>query len=131
VIVAGEGGGGNLTLATELKLKQDGELGLISGLYAMAPFIKGQWPTPDSPSSTENDGIFIHVRTNRATVGNGIDAFTERNPLAWPSFATAADVEGFPPVVISVNECDPLRDEGVNFYRMRPAAGVRPGAARS
>jgi acetyl esterase len=124
VIVAGESGGGNLTLATGLKLKQDGELGLISGLYAMAPFIKGQWPTPDSPSSTENDGIFIHVRTNRATVGYGIDAFTERNPLAWPSFATAADVEGFPPVVISVNECDPLRDEGVNFYRMLLAAGV-------
>jgi acetyl esterase len=90
----------------------------------MAPFIKGQWPTPDSPSSTENNGIFIDVHTNRATVGYGIDAFTERNPLAWPSFATTADVEGFPPVVISVNECDPLRDEGVNFYRLLLAAGV-------
>jgi len=124
VIVAGESGGGNLTLATGLMLKRDGELGLISGLYAMAPFIKGQWPTPDSPSSTENNGIFIDVHTNRATVGYGIDAFTERNPLAWPSFATTADVEGFPPVVISVNECDPLRDEGVNFYRLLLAAGV-------
>ena len=124
VIVAGESGGGNLTLATGLKLKRDGELGLISGLYAMAPFIKGQWPSPDCPSSTENDGIFIHVQTNRATVGYGIDAFVERNPLAWPSFATATDVEGFPPVVISVNECDPLRDEGINFYRLLLAAGV-------
>ena len=124
VIVAGESGGGNLTLATGLKLKQDGELGLISGLYAMAPFIKGQWPAPDCPSSTENNGIFIDVHTNRATVGYGIEAFTERDPLAWPSFATAADVKGFPPVVISVNECDPLRDEGVNFYRLLLAAGI-------
>ena len=124
VIVAGESGGGNLTLATGLKLKQDGKLGLIGGLYAIAPFIKGQWPAPDCPSSTENNGIAIDVHTNRATVGYGIEAFAERDPLAWPSFATAADVEGFPPVVISVHECDPLRDEGVNFYRLLLAAGV-------
>jgi acetyl esterase/lipase len=26
--------------------------------------------------------------------------------------------------VISVNECDPLRDEGINFYRMLLRAGV-------
>ena len=39
IIVAGESGGGNLTLATGLKLKQDGELGLIKGLYALCPYI--------------------------------------------------------------------------------------------
>ncbi|HXD89913.1 MAG TPA: alpha/beta hydrolase, partial [Candidatus Binataceae bacterium] len=32
-----------------------------------------------------------------------------------------------PPVVISVNECDPLRDEGINFYRLVIQSG---GAAR-
>jgi acetyl esterase len=32
-------------------------------------------------------------------------------------------VKGLPPVVISVNECDPLRDEGVNFYRLLIANG--------
>jgi acetyl esterase len=124
VIVAGESGGGNLTPATGMKLRRDGEIGLIRGLYAMAPFIKGQWSAPDCPSSTANNGIFIDVHTNRATVGYGIEAFAARNPLAWPSFATAADVQGFPPVVISVNECDPLRDEGVSFYRMLLAARV-------
>jgi acetyl esterase len=124
VIVAGESGGGNLTLATGLKLKQDGKLSLIGGLYAMAPCIRGQWPAPDCPSSTENNGIFIDMHTNRYAVGYGIEAFVERNPLAWPSFATAADVEGFPPVVISVNECDSLRDEGVNFYRLLLAADI-------
>jgi len=124
VVVAGESGGGNLTLATGLKLKQDGDLGLISGLYAIAPFIKGRWPAEDCPSSVENNGILFDVHTNRATVGYGTEAFDERNPLAWPSFATAADVEGFPPVVISVHECDPLRDEGINFYRLLLAAGV-------
>ena len=57
-------------------------------------------------------------------MGYGIEAFNERNPLAWPCFATVDDVTGFPPTVISVNECDPLRDEGINFYRLLLQAGV-------
>ena len=124
IVVAGESGGGNLTLATGLQLQRDGELGLIKGLYALCPYIAGQWPTPESPSSTENNGILLDLHNNRGAVGYGIEAFNERNPLAWPSFATVTDVAGFPPTVISVNECDPLRDEGINFYRLLLEAGV-------
>jgi acetyl esterase len=124
IVVAGESGGGNLTLASGLRLKRDGDLGLIKGLYALCPYIAGQWPTPESPSSTENEGILLHLHNNRGAVGYGIEAFNERNPLAWPSFAEIDDVNGFPPTVISVNECDPLRDEGVNFYRLLLSAGV-------
>ena len=54
----------------------------------------------------------------------GIEAFNARDPLAWPSFAKREDVEGLPPTVISVNECDPLRDEGIAFYRLLLASGV-------
>ena len=124
IVVAGESGGGNLTLATGLKLKRDGDLGLVKGLYALCPYIAGQWPTPESPSSVENNGILLDLHSNRGAVGYGIDAFNERNPLAWPSFATIEDVAGLPPTVINVNECDPLRDEGINFYRMLLRAGV-------
>jgi acetyl esterase len=124
LIVAGESGGGNLTLATGLKLRQDGQLGLITGLYALCPYIAGQWPTPECPSSTENNGILLELHNNRGAMGYGIEAFNDRNPLAWPSFATVEDVAGFPPTVISVNECDPLRDEGINFYRLLLRAGV-------
>ncbi len=124
VIVAGESGGGNLTLATGLRLQRDGDLGLVKGLYALCPYIAGQWPTPECPSATENNGILLELHNNRGAVGYGIEAFRERNPLAWPSFATVEDVAGFPPTVISVNECDPLRDEGINFYRLLLRAGV-------
>ena len=124
VIVAGESGGGNLTLATGLKLKQDGDLHLITGLYALCPYIAGQWPTPECPSSTENNGILLDLHSNRGAVGYGIEAFHARDPLAWPSFATVDDVRGLPRTVISVNECDPLRDEGLNFYRLLLKAGV-------
>jgi acetyl esterase/lipase len=124
IVVAGESGGGNLTLATGLKLKQDDELGLIKGLYALCPYIAGEWPLPENPSSIENNGILLDLHNNRGALGYGIEAFNERNPLAWPSFATVDDVAGFPPTVINVNECDPLRDEGINFYRLLMSAGV-------
>jgi acetyl esterase len=124
IIVAGESGGGNLALALGLKLKQEGELTLVRGIYALCPYIAGQWPLPQNPSSTENEGIFISVHNNGSTMAYGIDAFDAKNPLAWPGFATAEDVSGLPPVVISVNECDPLRDEGINFYRLLLRADV-------
>ena len=124
IVIAGESGGGNLTLATGLKLKQDGDLGLVKGLYALCPYIAGQWPLPENPSSVENNGILLSLHSNRGAMGYGIEAFNARNPLAWPSFATVDDVEGFPPTVINVNECDPLRDEGINFYRLLLRAGV-------
>ncbi|MEI6630364.1 MAG: alpha/beta hydrolase, partial [Actinomycetota bacterium] len=107
ITVAGESGGGNLTLAVGLKLKQDNELHLIAGLYALCPYIAGQWPLPENPSSTENNGIFLDLHNNQGAMGYGIEAFNAKNPLAWPSFATEDDVRGFPPTVISVNECDP------------------------
>ena len=124
IVVAGESGGGNLTLASGLKLGREGDLGLVKGLYALCPYIAGQWPAPGCPSSIENEGILLHLHNNRGAMGYGIEAFQARDPLAWPSFATEDDVRGFPPTIINVNECDPLRDEGVNFYRLLLAAGV-------
>ncbi|MCB1685645.1 MAG: alpha/beta hydrolase [Pseudomonadales bacterium] len=124
IIVAGESGGGNLTLATGLKLKQDGDLNLIQGLYALCPYIAGSWPQDKYPSSTENNGILLDLHNNRGAMAYGIDEFEKRNPLAWPGFASEADVTGLVPTVISVNECDPLRDEGIEFYRLLMRAGV-------
>ena len=124
IVVAGESGGGNLTLATGLRLKRDGDLGLVAGLYALCPYIAGRWPLPENPSSTENNGILLDLHNNRGALGYGIDELDAKNPLAWPGFATENDVSGLVPTVISVNECDPLRDEGVNFYRLLLRAGV-------
>jgi acetyl esterase len=124
VIVSGESGGGNLTLATGMKLKRDGELSLIRGLYAMCPYIAGEWPQARFPSSIENNGILLDLHHNRGRMGYGIEAFEARDALAWPSFATEADVAGLVPTVVSVNEFDPLRDEGVEFHRLLLRAGV-------
>lgn len=124
IIIAGESGGGNLTIATALKLKQMGDLGLVRGLYVMCPYIAGVWPQDRFPSSTENNGLLLDLHNNRGAMAYGIEELNNRNPLAWPSFATEDDVAGLPPTIISVNECDPLRDEGIEFYRLLLRAGV-------
>ncbi|MBV1906019.1 MAG: alpha/beta hydrolase [Pseudomonadales bacterium] len=124
VIIAGESGGGNLTLATGMRLNKEGNVGLISGLYALCPYIAGIWPLPENPSSTENNGIFLDLHSNIGAMAYGIEEFENKNPLAWPGFAAENDVKGLPPTMISVNECDPLRDEGINFYRLLLRAGV-------
>ena len=124
IIVAGESGGGNLTLATGLKLKRDGDLKLIRGLYALCPYIAGAWPQEKYPSSIENNGLLLDLHNNRGAMAYGIEHYENGNPLAWPSFATEEDLRGLVPTVISVNECDPLRDEGIEFYRNLLKAGV-------
>ena len=124
IVVAGESGGGNLTLATGMRLLREGGLELVRGLYALCPYLAGDWPQERFPSSTENNGIFLDVHGDAGRVRYGIEAFEARDPLAWPSFATEADVVGLPPTFISVNECDPLRDEGIEFYRLLLRAGV-------
>jgi acetyl esterase/lipase len=131
VVIAGESGGGNLTLATGMKLLKDGDIGLVTGLYALCPYIAGEWPQERFPSSTLNNGIFLDLHHNRGKHGYGIEAFDAGDPLAWPSFATVDDVRGLPRVVVHVNECDPLRDEGLEFYRLCMAAGVSARARMS
>lgn len=124
IIVSGDSGGGNLAIASALKLKQQGNLELISGLYALCPYIAGQWPLAQNPSSTENNGILLDLHNNQGRMIYGIEEFNKANLLAWPGFANEEDVQGLVPSVISVNECDPLRDEGINFYRLLMQAGV-------
>ena len=128
IIVSGESGGGNLSLAVCLKAKKDGRLGQIAGVYALCPYIYGAWAqkSQELPSLYENDGYFLNCSTLgvMATVYDP-EHRNDNNPLCWPYRATREDLQGLPPHVISVNELDPLRDEGLKYYQMLLAAGVR------
>lgn len=124
IIIAGESGGGNLTLATGMRLLREDKMNLVQGLYALCPYIAGAWPQDKYPSSIENNGLLLDLHNNIGAMAYGIEEFEAGNPLAWPAFASEDDVRGLPPTVISVNECDPLRDEGIEFYRLLMRAGV-------
>ena len=127
VIVSGESGGGNLSLAATLRAKSEGWGDFIDGVYACCPYIYGAYskPNPDLVSLEENknygprtDQMVLLSRLYDPSGGN------LENPLAWPFHASLEDLSGLPPHVISVNELDPLRDEGISYYRKLKSAGV-------
>ena len=95
-------------------------------MYAQCPYISGLYSTqpPELPSLTENDGYFLACRMMGAMAAVYDPGGDPSNPLAWPYHATAADLEGLPPHVISVNQLDPLRDEGLAFFRKLLSADV-------
>jgi acetyl esterase/lipase len=127
VVVSGESGGGNLTLATTLKAKRDGRIDLIDGVYAQCPYISGAYASPPSSLTSlfENDGYFLDCE-GMGVMAKVYDPTGDNatNPLAWPLNATTDDLQGLPPHVISVNQLDPLRDEGLAYYRKLLDAGV-------
>ncbi len=131
LVLQGESGGANLVLATTLEAKRQGELSRIDGVYAMVPFISGGYGWDEErrsrelPSLVENDGYFISC-AGCAQLVRAYDPAGENaeNPLCWPHFASEDELAGMPPHVISVNELDPLRDEGIAYFRRLQRAGV-------
>ncbi len=127
VIVSGESGGGNLTLALAHKARREGWIGELAGFYAQCPFISNRWleDCADLPSLAENDEYFIS-REQLALLGSlyDPDGAHAGDPTCWAGVADDEDLSGLPPHVISVNELDPLRDEGLQYYRRLLRAGV-------
>ncbi|MGW0035248.1 alpha/beta hydrolase fold domain-containing protein [Gordonia sp. NPDC003376] len=131
LVLQGESGGANLAIAVALSARRQGRTDLIDGVYALVPYISGayNWSETDKlaalPSLVENDGYFIKCEMLDLLVhAYDPDGLNARNPLAWPYFATSDDLTGLPPHVVSVNELDPLRDEGLAYARALDAAGV-------
>ena len=127
IVMSGESGGGNLAIATTLKAKELGALDAVDGVYAQCPYISGLYDQKDPalPSLYENDDYFL----NCSMMGSMVrmyspDESADNNPLAWPYHASVDQLRGLPPHVISVNELDPLRDEGLAYFRKLLAAGV-------
>lgn len=127
LIVNGESGGGNLTLTVSHKAKKEGWLDEVAGFYAQCPYISNRWleDCEDLPSLTENDEYFVTCQ-QLALLGSLYDPTNSHSDDAtcWAAVASDEELAGMPPHVISVNELDPLRDEGLQYYRRLVRAGV-------
>ncbi|KAJ1434678.1 Alpha/Beta hydrolase protein [Ochromonadaceae sp. CCMP2298] len=143
VVLVGDSGGGNLCISLALLAKpsqkqcqeqtQEQAQGLerVDGVYAMCPYISGLYSKPDDQSETLPslalfDGVAGMGCLSLHYFARAYDPPGEnsRNPLAWPYHATPAQLAGLPPFVVSLNEADPLHDEGKVFFRRLLAAGV-------
>ena len=125
IIISGESGGGNLSIATALKAHQEGVSDYIDGVYAQCPYISNMYNKKDKKllSLIENDTYFLNVEAMNVTASL-YDGVNSKNPLAWPYHAELSLLEGLPPHIITVNELDPLRDEGIIFYEKLKEASV-------
>ena len=131
IVVSGESGGGNLSIATTLSAKREGRLNEIDGVYAQCPYISNAYatPLPELTSLYENNGYFLGEEL-MALMAQMYDpsGLHATDALAWPYYASVDQLRGLPPHVISVNELDPLRDEGLAHYRKLATAGVSASA---
>jgi acetyl esterase len=135
ITLQGESGGGNLAITTALKAKRDGWVDQIAGVYATVPYISGGYGWSDErkmkelPSLIENDGYLLGMKSTAANAWYyGPREIENENPHAWPYHSSIEDLKGLPPFVVEMNELDPLRDEGMVFYRKLAQAGVKAEA---
>ena len=133
IVIAGESGGGNLTLATALKANREGWVDAFDGVYSIAPMISGLYADPPAElvSLVENHRYLGDTAMMRGMmkVYDPEDRHMA-DPLAWPYHASREDLAGLPPHIITVYDLDPIRDEGLIFARKLLAAGV-PTIART
>ncbi len=119
IIIAGDSAGGNLTLSTLIKLR-DEKIILPAGAVALSP---GTDFTAESKTFYENAetdpiladiGIFWWIPAYLA----GADP---NNPLISPLFA---DLKGLPPILLQVSTSEMLYDHSTRFIERAKAAGV-------
>ncbi|KAK1056357.1 hypothetical protein LTR74_014965 [Friedmanniomyces endolithicus] len=132
IVLHGDGGGGNLALATAIKTKREGWTNRIDGVYAYSPFISNAYSwslalkLAELASLVECDGYLLNVHY-MAHMTHTYTPLPEdaTNPLAWPYHASKEDLEGLPPHMIVVDELSPLRSEGEAYVRKLVRAGVK------
>lgn len=138
LILSGESGGGNLCLSMALRAKREGRLHEFDGVFALCPLIAGPglWKAAGDRGSTSSarswlkslreckDYLLCHELIKVCARLYDPERRHEGDPCAWPLVAEAKDLRGLPPHVISVNELDPLRDEGLAYCEKLLEAGV-------
>lgn len=120
IAVAGDSAGGNLAAALCLALRDAGEP-LPCGQALLYPSLGGAMSLPsyreqaDAPLLSARDSAYFRNLYLP-------DADSHTDPRAAPLEAECFD--GLPPAFVAVAECDPLRDDGVEYVRRLQDAGA-------
>lgn len=119
IIIAGESAGGNLTLATLLKLKDQG-IDLPAGAICLSPL---------TDFTLSDDSFFINGATDPELGDIGIFWWfvaylageDPRNPYVSPLFG---DLSGLPPILIQASSCEMLYSDASRFVEKAKKEGV-------
>ena len=147
IVLAGEGLGATISLATLLRARDSGTLGHVAGMYLHSPLVAGPSAYSSAAAAAaraaavatcSTTGDLNNCRSFPSLVENsfgghhyGVEAAVsltaefDRWPL--PSAAAQNDAKAFaglPPHAVSINELCPHRDEGLCYARMLRRAGV-------
>ncbi len=119
IIIAGDSAGGNLTLTTLLKLRDDG-ITLPAGAVALSPA---------TDYTDESKTLHENAKTDPVLGDIGIFWWTTAflaganptNPYISP---VLAELSGLPPILIQVSTSEMLYDQSTRFIERAKAAGV-------
>jgi len=115
VVIAGESGGGNLTLATMIRAYQKGHKGVADGVISQAPFIARDYVS--LPLHKEFEGYWFPTAMMHGIAMNYTTSPTDfEDPAAWPILATDEQLLSFPPTLLIADECDLLRGDAEAIY---------------
>ena len=115
----GESGGGNLAITSAMQAASEGVT--VDGVYASCPLISNCYDesAPDYgkrfPSMVENEGYVLAANHLIARMYTEVGSPGWRDGLAWPIHATDEQLRLLPKTIISLNELDMLRDEGIEL----------------
>ncbi|MDP9101065.1 MAG: alpha/beta hydrolase [Actinomycetota bacterium] len=124
--IGGESAGANLAAAVALLARERG------------PSLVGQWldvpavdlTLPETTSTAEfGTGFGLDLDEIRRVLDWYVSPADRRDPRASP--ALAGDLSGLPPTLLTVAECDPLRDQGEAYAALLQARGVPVTVIRS
>ncbi|MFX1323620.1 MAG: alpha/beta hydrolase [Promethearchaeota archaeon] len=119
IIIAGESAGGNLALATLLKLKDQGT-NLPAGAICLSPL---------TDMTLSDDSFFENATTDPGLSDIGmfwwpvsyLAGEDPHNPYVSPLFG---DLSGLPPILIQVSTCEMLYSDASRFVEKAKKAGV-------
>ena len=119
IIVAGDSAGGNLTLTTLLKLRDQG-IDLPAGAICLSPA---------TDFTLADDSYFENAKTDPLLADMAIFWWCvaylagedPRNPYVSPLFA---DLKGLPPILIQVSSCEILYSDATRFVEKAKKAGT-------
>jgi len=119
ILIAGDSAGGNLTLSTLLKLKED-HIPLPRGAICLSPV---------TDLSFTDEIFYMNAKTDPVLADKGIFWWTDayigdhnpRNPLLSPLFG---DLKGLPPLLIQTSTSEMLYGDAERFVVAAKSAGV-------